>query len=72
MDTTRYRQDAPLASPCIRHCCLDQHDICLGCFRSLAEITSWTQVDDKTRQRFLENALKRKCCYQQKLLEHSS
>ncbi|MBT2912746.1 DUF1289 domain-containing protein, partial [Vibrio anguillarum] len=24
-------------SPCIRQCCLDEMDICLGCFRSLNE-----------------------------------
>ncbi|WP_156302871.1 DUF1289 domain-containing protein, partial [Methylogaea oryzae] len=30
----------PSASPpCVRNCCLDSTDICLGCFRALAEIT---------------------------------
>lgn len=28
-------------SPCIRQCCLDQQDICLGCYRSLQEILDW-------------------------------
>ncbi|MGZ8185918.1 MAG: DUF1289 domain-containing protein [Methylobacter sp.] len=27
-----------IASPCIRNCCLNNDDICLGCFRSLHEI----------------------------------
>lgn len=49
-----------ISSPCIRNCCLDTHDICLGCFRSLSEITQWTKVDDKTRKIFLNRANQRK------------
>ena len=47
-------------SPCIRNCCLDNNDICMGCFRSLTEITQWTLVDEKTRQAFLKNVAARK------------
>ena len=47
-------------SPCIRNCCLDNNDICLGCFRSLIEITEWALVDEEKKQVFLQNALKRK------------
>ena len=28
-------------SPCVRNCCLDEQDTCLGCFRHLDEITGW-------------------------------
>jgi predicted Fe-S protein YdhL (DUF1289 family) len=28
-------------SPCVRNCCLDNNDICLGCARSLSEIVNW-------------------------------
>ncbi|MCH8106674.1 MAG: DUF1289 domain-containing protein [Proteobacteria bacterium] len=28
-------------SPCVRNCCLDENDICLGCYRSLDEIPTW-------------------------------
>jgi predicted Fe-S protein YdhL (DUF1289 family) len=45
-----------IASPCIRNCCLNEEDICLGCFRSITEIINWTQVDEKIRRRFLKNA----------------
>jgi predicted Fe-S protein YdhL (DUF1289 family) len=31
-------------SPCIRHCCLDEKDICLGCRRTLDEILNWHQL----------------------------
>lgn len=49
-----------ITSPCIRQCTLDNNDICLGCFRSLHEITRWTQADEKTRHDFLINAESRK------------
>jgi len=28
-------------SPCIKNCCLDTSDICVGCYRSLSEIVGW-------------------------------
>lgn len=33
--------DGEVASPCVRNCCLDADDICLGCFRTLTEIIHW-------------------------------
>ena len=49
-----------LSTPCTRNCCLTDDDICLGCFRSINEITLWTKVDEKTRHDFLINAENRK------------
>jgi len=49
-----------IESPCIRKCCLNEEDVCLGCFRSLTEITQWTIVDEETRLQFLKNSIKRK------------
>ncbi len=40
-------------SPCKRNCCLDQDDICLGCGRSLAEITGWHQANTLQKQQIL-------------------
>ncbi|MGJ0430827.1 DUF1289 domain-containing protein [Methylobacter sp.] len=45
-----------IPSPCIRQCCLNKADICLGCFRSLDEIISWTKVDEETRHQFFKQA----------------
>ncbi|WAK03539.1 DUF1289 domain-containing protein [Methylobacter sp. YRD-M1] len=45
-----------ILSPCIRQCCLNKDDICLGCFRSLEEIISWAKVDEETRQQFFKKA----------------
>lgn len=39
-------QDDPInRSPCIRQCCLDEQDICLGCGRALGEILAWQAAD---------------------------
>jgi predicted Fe-S protein YdhL (DUF1289 family) len=35
----------PLASPCVRNCCLDEHNVCLGCGRSLEEIVAWSGAE---------------------------
>ncbi|PAV48320.1 hypothetical protein CK486_07615 [Pseudomonas sp. HAR-UPW-AIA-41] len=37
------------ASPCVRQCCLDAQDICLGCGRSLSEILEWGPADAARR-----------------------
>jgi predicted Fe-S protein YdhL (DUF1289 family) len=40
-------------SPCVRNCCLDDGDICMGCFRSLDEIKVWGQATDEERTAIL-------------------
>lgn len=49
-----------VSSPCIRNCCLDDDDVCLGCFRTLDEIIAWGTADDTRRQRILVAAAQRK------------
>ncbi|MGI1999180.1 DUF1289 domain-containing protein [Shewanella frigidimarina] len=46
--------DNQIASPCVRQCCLDQHDICLGCHRSLDEILAWHTMDQQQKSALLE------------------
>jgi predicted Fe-S protein YdhL (DUF1289 family) len=53
-----------IESPCKRHCCLDQKDICLGCHRSLDEIRQWGQLDSRAKQTILDNARQRKVMQQ--------
>ena len=38
-------------SPCVRNCCLNELDICLGCFRSLEEIKVWGRSDTSNQQK---------------------
>jgi len=49
-----------IPSPCVRNCCLNERDICLGCFRSLQEICNWSQTDNKQRILILNNAKRRR------------
>jgi predicted Fe-S protein YdhL (DUF1289 family) len=55
---THYEPD--IASPCIRNCCLDQDDICLGCSRSLNEILQWGNASAALRLQILEQVAERK------------
>jgi predicted Fe-S protein YdhL (DUF1289 family) len=47
-------------SPCIENCCLNDEKICLGCFRSIEEITQWQQMNDKMRLEVLHKAENRR------------
>ena len=46
-------------SPCIRNCCLNENNICLGCFRSMAEIMAWSHASDEERKVILESVKSR-------------
>jgi predicted Fe-S protein YdhL (DUF1289 family) len=47
-------------SPCIRNCCLDQQDMCLGCFRSITEILEWSNASTEKRSEIIGLTLQRK------------
>jgi predicted Fe-S protein YdhL (DUF1289 family) len=47
-------------SPCVRNCCLDQQDMCLGCFRSITEILEWSNVSTEKRSEIIGLSLQRK------------
>lgn len=52
-----------IASPCVRNCCLDDRDICLGCYRSITEITGWAAADNHQRSEILRRCeLRRAAC----------
>lgn len=38
-----------VASPCSSICSLNEEDTCIGCFRTRAEITKWSSLDDQQR-----------------------
>jgi predicted Fe-S protein YdhL (DUF1289 family) len=43
-----------IASPCINICKMDDRNgLCIGCFRTLEEITVWSRTDDATRANIL-------------------
>lgn len=49
-----------IRSPCIKNCCLDDQDICLGCFRTLDEICSWNSFTEQEKKAVLEHCQMRK------------
>jgi len=50
----------PAESPCVRNCCLDKQDVCIGCGRTVEEIIRWGDADDKEKQQILAAAERRK------------
>lgn len=53
-------EERELASPCISVCLLDEQDICLGCYRSAAEITDWFMANPSEKRDILARALDRR------------
>lgn len=49
-----------LRDPCIRNCCLDREDICMGCFRSLDDILRWSKSSREEKVVMLREAEARK------------
>ena len=47
-------------SPCVRNCCLNDDDVCLGCGRSLGEITAWSVASEIAKKIILEAAAERR------------
>ena len=59
--STDLAEQFAVESPCIRLCTLDDDDICVGCFRSMAEICAWgSAADDERRQILAAIELRRK------------
>ena len=52
-------REETIESPCIRNCCLDGNDICLGCFRSMDEIMAWVSMSKSEQKVVLQNAKQR-------------
>ncbi|WP_369602217.1 DUF1289 domain-containing protein [Hahella sp. SMD15-11] len=53
--TSPFPPATPTDSPCIRQCCLDEANVCVGCGRTLEEILNWhgmtAEEKDNARQR---------------------
>jgi predicted Fe-S protein YdhL (DUF1289 family) len=49
----------PLASPCVRNCCLDEDNVCMGCGRSLDEIVAWGTASAADKAAILERSRER-------------
>ncbi|WP_306521755.1 DUF1289 domain-containing protein [Rheinheimera sp.] len=48
-----------IPAPCKRNCCLNQADVCMGCGRTLSEITGWHQASAEQKQQILLRSAER-------------
>ncbi len=46
-------------SPCVRNCCLNEEDVCMGCYRTIVEIIEWGQANNAERNTILKMAKQR-------------
>jgi len=52
-------EEAVIKSPCISVCALDAEDVCVGCYRTVQEITQWTVLDSAGRREVLRRVAER-------------
>jgi predicted Fe-S protein YdhL (DUF1289 family) len=46
-------KESTVESPCVRDCCLDEADVCMGCGRELQEILRWHKASREEREAIL-------------------
>jgi predicted Fe-S protein YdhL (DUF1289 family) len=52
---------SPIASPCIKLCIVDgESGLCMGCFRSLAEVARWGRMSDEERAEIMGGLAERR------------
>jgi len=48
---------APIRTPCIKVCVIDgESGLCLGCFRTLADVAGWSRLTDAEREAIMGEA----------------
>jgi len=57
---TGHKPSNKIISPCVRNCCLNEQDYCLGCFRHLDEITGWAAMSEQQKFAVLEKCQDRR------------
>lgn len=46
--------DHSVRSPCIANCKLDENEVCMGCFRTIEEIISWSSSSNNQKQTIID------------------
>ncbi|MFT5756762.1 MAG: putative Fe-S protein YdhL (DUF1289 family) [Alteromonadaceae bacterium] len=59
-DNADIAKNDTIASPCVRNCCLNNDDICIGCFRHLDEIMSWQAGTNENKSEILTKCRQRR------------
>ena len=47
-------------SPCVARCGLNADDYCMGCFRHIDEIVTWSQASDEQKKQICDKLADRK------------
>jgi predicted Fe-S protein YdhL (DUF1289 family) len=55
---TRIERSQRIVSPC-QNVCKIENDVCIGCFRTLSEISVWSRLSDDKRTKIMESLKKR-------------
>lgn len=53
-------EEPKVESPCVRNCCLDDADVCMGCFRTLREICDWHSASEAEKRETLKRCEERR------------
>jgi len=48
-----HNKNSTALSPCVRNCCLDENDVCLGCGRHINEILAWQQSAGEEKEKII-------------------
>jgi len=58
-DVTSGNAEPEIKSPCMSLCCLDEQDVCIGCHRSVKEITGWRGMTHQQKKETMMQVVKR-------------
>lgn len=54
-----------IESPCVACCKLDEHKVCVGCYRHINEIVDWNRRSEAELTAIMQQVAARKAAYQQ-------
>ncbi|WP_396595396.1 DUF1289 domain-containing protein [Brevundimonas sp. R86498] len=61
MSSRTPRPPRPIATPCVQVCVVDgANGLCLGCYRTLAEIAGWSALTDDRRAEIMADLDRRR------------
>jgi uncharacterized protein len=55
-----------VSSPCVRNCCLNAEDICLGCYRHINEILAWKNYKTDEKKFVVNSCIQRRASAEKK------
>lgn len=57
-----------IESPCVACCKLDEHKVCVGCYRHINEIVDWNRRSEAELTAIMQQVAARKAAYEQQNL----